>query len=355
MATYTYKCPNCDAELTFEPKTGNFACHYCNSSFTREELDALATAKQAEEKQAQDAVKPEEDTASDGSMRIYSCPSCGAELVTDATTAATFCFYCHSPVILTGKLAGKYKPDKVIPFTIDKTEVQDKLLSWCKKKKFIDKRFFDESQMDKLTGVYFPFWEVDSKVNVKYKAKATELRVWMVGDMEYTETTLTDVDRESEIDLNDVTIKALSREDTELLNGVYPYDIDKAETFDMAYLSGFYAEKRDIEREQAQKEAADTIHASASQLMRSSVTEYGSLSGEDCQTSTIEEKWHYTLLPAWMLTYQYAGETFYFAMNGQTGKIAGRVPQDKKKTTSFGGIIAVAGFVIVMLLRMFFA
>lgn len=355
MATHTYKCPNCDAELTFDPKSGNFICQYCNSSFTRAELDALATAKQAEEKQARDAAKPEEDTGADGSMKIYSCPSCGAELVTDATTAATFCFYCHSPVILTGKLAGKYKPDKVVPFSVDKTEVQNKLLSWCRKKKFIDKRFFDESQMDKLSGVYFPFWEVDSKLHVKYKAKGTDLRTWILGDTEYTETTVTGIDRESDIELQDVTVKALSRTDTELLNGVYPYDIDKAQSFDMAYLSGFYAEKRDIERESAQPEATETINSSVNTLMRESVTQYGSITEENCSSDIIDQQWHYTLLPAWMLTYRYAGETFYFAMNGQTGKIAGRVPQDKKKTMSFGAIIGVSAFVLIMLLRILFA
>ena len=37
---------------------------------------------------------------------VYICPSCGAEVVTDATTAATFCYYCHNPVVLSGKLSG---------------------------------------------------------------------------------------------------------------------------------------------------------------------------------------------------------------------------------------------------------
>lgn len=41
----------------------------------------------------------------------YTCPSCGAQIVTDATTAATFCYYCHNPVVLGGRLEGKFLPD----------------------------------------------------------------------------------------------------------------------------------------------------------------------------------------------------------------------------------------------------
>ncbi len=39
-------------------------------------------------------------------LLVYICPSCGAEVVTDATTAATFCYYCHNPVVLSEKLTG---------------------------------------------------------------------------------------------------------------------------------------------------------------------------------------------------------------------------------------------------------
>ena len=61
---------------------------------------------------------PNEEAVADGEAKVYTCPSCGAEIVTDATTAATFCYYCHNPVILGGRLDGAYLPDKIIPFEI---------------------------------------------------------------------------------------------------------------------------------------------------------------------------------------------------------------------------------------------
>lgn len=40
MATITYKCPNCDGGLLFDPSTQKYHCEYCQSSFSQEELDA---------------------------------------------------------------------------------------------------------------------------------------------------------------------------------------------------------------------------------------------------------------------------------------------------------------------------
>ena len=33
----TYKCPNCDGELVFDPTAQRFACHYCGSFFAEED------------------------------------------------------------------------------------------------------------------------------------------------------------------------------------------------------------------------------------------------------------------------------------------------------------------------------
>ena len=91
MSAITYKCPNCDGGLIFDPESGNYACEYCLSKFTQDEL--MAESQSAETAQVVD--DPVQETA----LR-YRCPSCGAEVITDETTAATYCFYCHNPIVL---------------------------------------------------------------------------------------------------------------------------------------------------------------------------------------------------------------------------------------------------------------
>ena len=340
MATITYKCPNCDADLTYRPATGDFGCAYCGSSFAKEQLESMADQDSLVDEQQETVGNAESPTAV-----VYSCPSCGAEIVTDPTTAATFCFYCHNPVIMTGRLSGEFTPDSVIPFSVSKEQVKDALIAWCKKKKYIDDDFFGEMQLEKLSGVYFPFWLVDGQLSATYSARSNSLRVWRIGDIEYTETTQYAHLRAGNVDISELTMGALSREDADLLNGIYPYDLSALKPFDMKYLSGFMAEKRDVEKQDIAAKATETARTVAQERLESTVVGYGAVTGSDIQVSRENYNWKYALMPAWMMTYRYKGELYYFAMNGQTGKIAGRVPVSTKKINRLVGIVAAAGAV----------
>ena len=75
--------------------SGNMVCEYCDSFFTPEECKAANEQMTAQAKEN----APKEEEFENGNS-LYSCPSCGAEIMADANTAATFCYYCHNPVIL---------------------------------------------------------------------------------------------------------------------------------------------------------------------------------------------------------------------------------------------------------------
>ena len=123
MAVVTYKCPNCGGGLKFDPASQKFACEYCLSKFEEEALrDKFPLEKAAEEVDSATKAKAEAEEAV-----VYNCPSCGAQIVTCETTAATFCFYCHNPVVLAGRLEGKYLPEKIIPFAVPKEKVTQDL------------------------------------------------------------------------------------------------------------------------------------------------------------------------------------------------------------------------------------
>ena len=46
----------------------------------------------------------------------YNCPDCGAVIITDENTAATFCVYCGNTSIIKSRLSGEFAPSKIIPF-----------------------------------------------------------------------------------------------------------------------------------------------------------------------------------------------------------------------------------------------
>lgn len=337
MSVISYKCPNCDGELIFDPKTQKYKCEYCFSLFEQEEIDAMEPAGREDAK----AEEPEGFTGPEETAEgvLYTCPSCGAEIVTDATTAATFCYYCHNPVVLAKRLSGEFLPDQVIPFTIDKKTAEDKFLAYLSKKKYIPKAFFNKRQMEHLSGVYFPYWSYETSMKGQMQAMATKVRVWKNGDTEITETRFFQVERQGRVVLKNMMESALKKANHVLAEGILPYRMEEAKTFQFGFLSGFFAEKRDIEqseiRQQLQREAEDY----AEDMLRESVNGYSTVTNKNHSFSMREETFSYTLLPVWTLTYNGRdGNTYYYSMNGQTGKVCGKLPIDYKKVaaTAFG-------------------
>ena len=92
MAGITYKCPSCGGYLNFDPDGGQWKCPFCHSTFQEDQLLTGEGERTGE--------RPDTASEKDGAQVTYHCPSCGSQIVTDETTVATHCYYCHSPVVL---------------------------------------------------------------------------------------------------------------------------------------------------------------------------------------------------------------------------------------------------------------
>lgn len=367
MDVLTHKCPNCGGPLTFDPKDQKFHCDFCLSIFTEQEVSEYeekqraATAvgdtsqpemTEAGAKTAEESFENATDQKEHATMELFTCPSCGAEIVTDATTAATYCYYCHNPVVLSGRLSGEFLPEKVLPFAVEKEEAVEKFLSWTKKKWFIPKDFFDKSQIDKLTGVYFPYWTVDADVSGQLSANATAVRIWRVGDIEYTETKQFQVFRKGVLSFKELIKNALSKNTQQkMVEQVQPFPLDKAIDFKSQYLAGFQAEKRDIEYLAIRDTVEKEIHSYSENLLKETATGYTTLTSVNTNISINEEKNHYVLLPVWLVTYRGSRQSdkiYYYAMNGQTGKVSGVLPMSYKRL----GLATAGLFTLLTLLFM---
>ena len=91
-----------------------------------------------------------------GGLNSYSCPTCGAELVCDETTAATTCPYCGNPTVLGGKLSGKLKPEYILPFKLDKKAAIAQLTRYYKGKAFLPKRSRARTTSRRSRAYMFP-------------------------------------------------------------------------------------------------------------------------------------------------------------------------------------------------------
>ena len=324
-ATVTYSCPNCDAGLYFSPDKNSFCCEFCLSEFTKEQLDETASAEKA-------AARAKENEAFNEQMLEYHCERCGADIIADSATAATECYYCHQPVLLVGKLTGALKPSKIIPFAFSRDQAKERFLAFVKKHRFLPSDYYSPEQLEHIRQVYYPFWVTDADVFSTYRTVGHRTTSWREGDYICTKTSRYDVERAGEIHLEDIVTSALSTEDTRMLEGVLPFPSDAHVDFEMPYLLGSVAKKRDTEREALSERVRKKMEQHAHTLLSGTVRGYEGYTPPQTSLSVRSSHWEYTLLPIYVLTYRkQEKKTYVFAMNGHTGKIYGELPISWKK------------------------
>lgn len=270
-------------------------------------------------------------------MKAYSCPSCGAELICDASTAATSCPYCGNPTVVPGQFSGALKPDYVIPFKLSKEDAVAALKNHYKGKPLLPGAFTKGNHIEEVKGVYVPFWMFDGQAEgtVDYEGHITH--VYESGDYEITEVEHYDVRRGGSIAFEKVPVDASSKMPDDHMDSIEPYNYKEMRAFSTAYLPGFLADKYDVTVEQSQERADGRCASSLEGALRRTTTQYDTCITKGKDIRLRRGKVHYALLPVWMLHTKWNGKDFLFAMNGQTGKLVGDLPTDMGK---FWGIFA---------------
>jgi DNA-directed RNA polymerase subunit RPC12/RpoP len=338
VSVVTYKCPNCGAALRFDGDEQKWKCDFCISSFDEAQVKVI-------EKE----MPLKEETTFSSRARAYHCNSCGAEVITDDTTAATFCYYCHNSTIIPAQLSGNYAPAKVIPFKFDREKATEVFIKWCKKKPLLSSDYISSSQLKLLSGVYIPYWLFDCDVSGQITADARNVRIWTSGDKRYTETKYYYVSRSATARFDGIPADGSKKTDDRLMETLEPFDYSQLEDFSMSYLSGFLAERYDMDQNEVEGRVRRRIEDYTSKLLRDTIHGYNSVSVNSCNVGIHNEKATYVLLPIWMFTYHYKGKTYVFAMNGQTGKIAGSLPISKGRIAAWFSAISGSIFAILLI------
>ena len=367
-----YQCPACTGPLHYVGASGKLECDYCGSKFTVQEIEALyrekdeaaAAAQQAAEAQAataqQEAAEDSEwvgggeNWADDPNIRIYNCPSCGAELILDSTTAATSCPYCGNPSIVPGQLSDMLKPDYVIPFKFSKEEAIAALKNYYRGKKLLPRAFSAQNHIEEIKGVYVPFWLFDGEADADMSFQGTRVHSVTQGDTLITTTDYYRVRRAGTISFEKIPVDASSKMPDAHMDAIEPYDYGELKPFSNAYLPGFMADKYDLAPESCYRRADERAENTAVDLVSQTVSGYSSCVPEGRQVRIRRGRVSYALLPVWMLSTRWNGQNYLFAMNGQTGKLIGDLPVSSGKALAwFAGLTLPLAALMAGVLSMF--
>ncbi|MBQ7765798.1 MAG: hypothetical protein IJ397_03020 [Lachnospiraceae bacterium] len=372
-----YRCPNCNGALEYNPVTDEMECAHCGGGYTIQEMESKSQKvyDYVTEKSVMSTITEENATSvmRDGIVaktemvaetdhvindfedehniyankermecKIYTCTSCGAELAVSDTEVSTWCAYCGQPTIVYSRVSNELKPDYVIPFKITREQAIRDIRKKVHKGLFTPKAV-KNFEIEKVRGIYIPHFMFDvhyrnnQKIHIYKSSKHTE-GYWFTA----------------ECDFEKMSCDASSYLEDELTQRLEPYDFKDLKEFNAAYLSGFYAERYDLDT----NALMDVLKQRCEDLYVKRVErELGANPGfvsrvEITHPKCSVEKADYVLLPVWFLTFRYKNEPYTILMNGQNGKIVGATPFDVKKVLiSFLLIHLIVGLIIFALYK----
>lgn len=364
------KCPACGAPLRFDPASGKLVCDYCGTT-TEIKPDGKKPMKKPGAASGQSGAGPahggqnaagQSDAAASpqgsqgagqstdsadsiegfdfanitdsvtvpdaGNLPVYNCVSCGAEVIAPAEQAALTCPYCGNNIVLTDKVSGKLRPDGVIPFRIQAKDLPDAVNNFYKDKKLLPRRFFSESTMGRVTGVYVPFWVFNGRISGTFQFNAQTTSSARHGDYIVTKTDYYQLVREAAMDFENLPVDASTKIEDRLMDSLEPFDSRETKPFDMRYLAGFTADRFDQKKEDISVRAKQRMQTSTvSSVTAQAGAGFGSVTPAGSSLhAQLDAK--YILFPVYMFDISHAGKNYHFAVNGQTGKVVGDLPTD---------------------------
>ncbi len=347
MSVSMIRCPSCGSNIHYTIKEKAFVCDYCGSAFSVEQLenvqvdsDNIYQEIKEQTEQAHTEWQDEENTARYGaSAKAYSCPNCGAQVITDPSAATTFCCYCQGHVTLTERLAAEAEmPALVLPFKITKEQASEQFKALLKKKPFLPKVFAQQVRGEVFASLYVPFFLYDADLRGTVEAECTNVTRWSDSKYDYTKVDTYEARRSGGLAIQQLPLDGSEKMDDDTMRRLEPYDKQELVAFQTAYLSGHVAQIADT----AKEKLVSSFRAIAQQVMRQQLTQtisgYTTVRVKDgsCATENIGRQ--YVMFPVWMISARHNSKEYMFCINGQTGKTAGKLPISMAAVLKWAGL-----------------
>lgn len=305
------KCPGCGASMRFDPATQMLKCDFCSGSYA---ITDQTTADNVSEE-----TEYFEST-------LFTCPNCNGEIMADGDTAVTFCSYCGSSVELQGRLVKMIPPSYVLPFKTTKESVEEQYKKYIGKALFAPKYMREQSNTEKIRGIYMPYWLYDYSANQVVGLSGQKSH--RSGDYIITDHYRINVPLKAEY--KGTAFDASSSFSDELSESIAPYNVRDNKPFQEAYMAGFYADTADVQAVVYEPQAREAVGQDATVRVIRSRKE---LSGYNVSTSDGSigralnaDKQEMAYFPVWFLATKHGDHVSYAVVNGQTGKVAADVP-----------------------------
>ena len=310
-----FKCKNCGGNAVYHPDKKQMWCPHCESTDSQERLD---------------------------SENMENCTNCGAPLegVTEFTSALK-CSHCGSYIILKDRVEGENRPHLILPFEISSKKAVEILKQEFGKTILVPDSFLSHATLECLEGSYIPFWLYDYKADVDYEANATKVRIYTSGKYEVTETSHYKVSRKMKVEFEKIPVDASKRMADDIMDLMEPYEYKALLDFEEKYMSGFQGEVVNFSDTEEEERAKTRATKDSETMLNETITGYTTCVPLHKVVNLTRTKAQFALMPVWVYRYHFRGKDYVYHVNGQTGKVIGTTPVDKRKAWIYSGTAAV--------------
>lgn len=330
------KCPGCGANLIFDVEIGSLICKTCGNLYDASTMEMNGSLG-IENPEQEYGVNDEIDYQDQGNKEIV-CNSCGSQIVTDANTAATICPFCGSPTLVTRRLTRQFRPDALIPFTITEEQAKKAYYEHVTSVRHVPKAFSSKATIDKMTGIYVPFWLVSADVKMDIGGwthtvmDGSKYYDPLKQETNHNHSVDIPVDGTVEFSLANVPFDGSRKISDRLMEACEPFDLSKLVPYNASYLSGWLAEKYDSQPKDMYERIKNRLDIYCHEVAEKVNFEDTDAFTYNSSYTAIDYKNYrvlYCLLPIWFLNINYNDRRYQYAVNGQTGEVCGVVPYSR--------------------------
>jgi hypothetical protein len=352
-----YPCAACGAQAQWNPARQLLVCPFCGTSApfkidaatgAIEEIDLVKSLREI----------PDEDRGWQVEKRTVQCQSCKAVSVFDPGRVGQNCDFCGSPTLVDyQEIKAPIRPRSLLPFTVADTKVREQIRSWYASKWLAPNALKNRALVDRVHGVYIPYWTFDAHVVCPWQAEAghyyyeteTVRRNGRLQTRQVRKTRWVPASGEVRHFFDDEPVPGTQGVSHALLKQVEPFPTHELTPYDTAFLSGFVVEHYQIVLVDAAQRSQEAMTEKVRAMCAAQIP------GDTYRNLRIQptysgQTFKHILVPVWLLSYNFGAKVYQVVVNGVTGRMAGDYPKSFWKILF---LIVVALITLLLFLYVF--
>lgn len=343
---HRFPCDACGSDLRFDPDEGVLKCDHCGNvapmrqagatpirelDFRKAIANELAEAEM-EETRVSACPNCAAQVEFDPNTHAAECPFCATPVVTETGTHR----HIKPRAVLPFELAERDAQKAMVEWLGGRWFAPNGLQDYAKKGR-------------KMSGIYVPHWTYDADTKTSYTGQRgkiyyetrTVVRDGKTRQQRVAKTHWTGVGGRVARFFDDVLVLGSRSLPKAYTDALAPWDLTALVPYAPEYLAGFRAEGYTIDLEDAFTEARAKMDAQITRDIRFDIGgDKQRITSAKTQISDVTFK--HILLPVWMAAYKYRGRTYRFVVNGQTGSVKGERPYSAIKIA----IAVIVGLIV---------